>query len=254
MHIKIVFLSLFVSLIAPSFSQDIKNSDRTCRLVFPEKPGGSPRYVYLYDGKQNHKLYLSAVNFSDVVELESGNINLVMALEPISNPEAIPPEYPRLAVPEKIRNFYIFLSVDKKNKEVPIKMNMINLNDGKFNLGDTLWCNFTKHQIAAKLGDEKMSLKPGKTTVSGSPLSEDGYYKAQFIYQPNASGDFRKITEQSWFYDADCRYVGFIADRGGVLPRIYFFRDFRLPKSVLDKLDREGARDGGSLDDSEPVN
>ena len=227
MQKKLVIFTLLFSLIAPGFSQDLKKSDRTCRLVFPEKPSSSPRFVYLYDGKDNHKLYLSSVNFSDVVELKRGDINLVMASEPVTDPENIPPEYPRLSVPEEIRNFYIFLSVDKKNKESPLQMQMINLDDGKFDPGSTLWCNFTNHRIAAKLGKSKMTVAAGKTTISAEPLSEDGYYKAQFMFQLNSTGDFRQITEQSWWFDADCRYVGFIADRGGMLPKIYFFRDFR---------------------------
>jgi len=227
MQTKLLILTLLVSLIVPSFSQDLKKTERTCRLVFPEKPSGSPRFIYLYDGKDNHKLYLSATNFSDVVKLQVGDINLVMASKPIVDPENIPLEYPKLSVPKDIRNFYIFLSVDKKNKLSPIQMRMINLDDGKFDLGNTLWCNFTKHRIAAKIGNTKMTVAAGKTAISEEPLSEDGYYKAEFIFQPNSTGDFRKITEQSWWFDANCRYIGFIANRGGMLPRIYFFRDFR---------------------------
>jgi hypothetical protein len=235
MYKKIVVLSLLASLISPVFSQDLKKGDRTCRLIFPEKPSDSPRFIYLYDGKDNHRLYLSAVNFSDVVELETGDINLVMTPEPVVDPENIPPEYPKLSVPKGIRNFYIYLSVDEKNKKLPLKMKMINLDSGKFDPGNTLWCNFTNHRIVAKLGDSQMSLAAGKTTISEKPLSKDGYYKAQFQYQPNSTGDFRRITEQSWWFDADCRYVGFIADRGGMLPKIYFFRDFRNPKPTKEE-------------------
>lgn len=230
MQIKLVILTLLISLITTGFSQDLKKSDRTCRLVFPEKPSGSPRFIYLYDGKDNHKLYLSATNFSDVVELKRGDINLVMAFKPIVDPENIPAQYPKLSVPKEIRNFYIFLAVDKKNNVMPLQMRMINLDDGRFKLGNTLWCNFTKHRIAAKLGESKMSVAAGKTTISAEPLPKDGYYRAQFIFQPNSTGGFRRITEQSWWFDADCRYVGFIADRGGMLPRVYFFRDFRIKK------------------------
>lgn len=232
MQIKTVILALFLATIAPAFSQELEKSERTCRLVFPEKTNDSPKFVYLFDGKESRRLYLSAVNFSDVVELRPGDINLVMAPEPIADPENIPREYPRLSVPKEIRNFYIFLSVDKTNKVLPLQMKMINLDASQFEPGKTLWCNFTNHHIAAKLGDKKMSIAAGKTTISEKPLSENGYYKAEFIFQPNSTGDFRRITEQSWWFDTDCRYVGFIADRGGMLPRIYFFRDYRAPKAA----------------------
>lgn len=223
-------IAIFVLLVVSSthgFSQEIKKSERTCRLVFPEKPSGSPRFIYLYDGKESHKVYLSAVNFSDVVEIKSGDISLIMSPEPISDPEKIPPEYPRLSVPEGIKNFYIFLSPDDKNKVIPLSMILLNLDTGKFKLGNTLWYNFTNHRIAAKLGDSKMLIDARKSTISKDPLTKNGYYKAEFIFQPNSTGDFRKITEQQWWHDSNCRYVGFIVDRGGRLPRIYFFRDFR---------------------------
>ena len=122
MHEKIVIISLLASLIAPVFSQDLKKNERTCRLVFPEKPSDSPIFIYLYDGKDNHRLYLSAVNFSDVVELKLGDINLVMAPEPVDDPENIPLGYPKLFISEKIKNFYVFLSVDEKNIKIPLKM------------------------------------------------------------------------------------------------------------------------------------
>ena len=227
MHNKLLIpLVIFLSVVSV-FSQDLKKTDRTCRMVFPEKPSNSPRFIYLYDGKDNHKLYLSAVNFSDVVKLKSGDIDLVIAPEPIIDPENIPSEYPRLSVPAEIKNFYIFLALDKKNKVMPLQMRMINLDDGKFNLGYTLWCNFTNHRIAAKLGQSKMSVAARKSTISKEPLPSSGYYKAELIFQPNSTGKFRRITEQQWWFDASSRHVGFIADRGGRLPRIYFFRDFR---------------------------
>lgn len=156
MHEKIVIISLLASLIAPVFSQDLKKNERTCRLVFPEKPSDSPKFIYLYDGKDNHRLYLSAVNFSDVVELKLGDINLVMAPEPVDDPENIPLGYPKLFISEKIKNFYIFLSADKKNIKLPLKMQVIDLDSGKFNLGNTLWCNLTNHRIIAKLGNNTM--------------------------------------------------------------------------------------------------
>ncbi|MBT8038417.1 MAG: hypothetical protein KJO21_12825 [Verrucomicrobiae bacterium] len=223
-------LAIFVmmlSLASSVFSQEPKKTDRTCRLVFPEKPSKSPRFVYLYDGKDNHRIYLSAVNFSDVVKLKSGDLTLVIAPEPITDPENIQPAYPKISVPKEIKNFYIFLASDEKNKVMPLQMRMINLNNGEFNLGDTLWCNFTNHSIAAKLGQSKMSVAAKKTTISKGPLPSSGHYKAEFIFQPNSTGEFRRITEQQWWFDASSRYVGFIADRGRRLPGIYFFRDFR---------------------------
>ena len=227
MQHKFIIPLLILLSITAAFAQDIKSSDRTCRLVFPEKPGNSPRFVYLYDGKDNHRLYLSSVNFSDVVKLKTGDTTLIIAPKPITDPENVRPEYPRLTLPGEIRNFYIFLSPDQQNTVLPLKMHLVNIDSGNFKIGHTLWFNFTNHLIAAKLGQTKMSVAAGKTAISKEPLSEKGYYIAKFIFQANSAGEFRRITEQQWWFDANSRYVGFIADRGGRLPRIYFFRDFR---------------------------
>jgi len=224
---KYLLLLFIFSSITSVFAQDSKTSGRTCRLVYPEKPSDSPSFVYLFDGRENQRVYLPAFNFSDVVKLKSGDITLVIAPVPITDPENIPPAYTRLTLPEEIENFYIFLSPDKNNTVLPLKMNLIHLDDDNFKIGQTLWCNFTKHHIAAKLGEIKLSVAARKTTIAKGPLPESGYYVAQFIFQANSTGEFRRITEQQWWFDANSRHVGFIADRGGRLPRIYFFRDFR---------------------------
>ncbi|MCH7225976.1 hypothetical protein [Haloferula sp. A504] len=223
----IVILVSTILAVSPGFADDLRKSERTCRLVFPEMPSGFPRFVHLFDGKDNHRVYLSAVNFSEVVKLRPGDITLVMAPEPISDPENIPSGYPRLSVGEGVRNFYLFLSPDRDNKSMPLRMNLINLDEGKFKIGNTLWYNFTNHLVQARLGKSKLSVGARKFAISEAPLPKSGYYRAEFIFQPQSTGNFRRITEQQWWFDENCRYVGFVVDRGGRLPKIYFFRDFR---------------------------
>jgi hypothetical protein len=74
-----------------------------------------------------------------------------------------------------------------------------------------------------------MSLDPRAKTTTASPVSKAGYYAARFAYQPGGQGELAPITEQSWWHDNQTRYLGFIANSGGKLPKIYFFRDFRSP-------------------------
>ncbi|MFK7909210.1 MAG: hypothetical protein AB8F34_01270 [Akkermansiaceae bacterium] len=224
---QIIILAGVLLSFASAKAQDDALAGRTCRLVFPEKPSNSPKFAYLYDGKENHKVYLSGVNFSDVVKLRPGDISLVIAPEPIIDPENIPPGYPRLAIKKEVRDLYIFLSPDTTNDVMPLRARMLRLDSTKFKSGNTLWYNFTNHRIAAKLGESRMKVDAKKFVISEDPLPKSGYYKAEFIFQPNSTGKFRRITEQQWWFDANSRHVGFIADRGSRLPRIYFFRDFR---------------------------
>ena len=231
MNKKLVFLSILWSLVAPAFAQqkELKQAERTCRMVFPEKPSSAPRFVYLFDGKKNHRIFLSAVNFSEVVDLPFGEITITMAPKPITatDREEIPKAYPKLRLSEEVRNFYLFLSPNKDNKVMPLRMQPVNIDSRKFKLGSTLWYNFTNHKIAAKIGKAKLALNPKKSAIVEKPRDDSGYYDAAFIFQRNSKGDFLKITEQRWWLDASSRYVGFISDRGGRLPRIYFFRDYR---------------------------
>ena len=51
---SIAISALIILSISPGFSQDLRKSERTCRLVFPEMPSGFPRFIHLFDGKDNH--------------------------------------------------------------------------------------------------------------------------------------------------------------------------------------------------------
>lgn len=203
-------------------------STRTCRLVFPEMPGSAPKHVYIYDGKENQKIFLQKMNFSEVISLKAGDITLVFSLNPISDPDNIPDELPKIKIAKEIKHLYIFITTDKENTLIPLRMRMINISDGKFDKGETLWYNLSRHRIQAKLGQSIMNVGPKDSTITKKPMPKSGYYRADFIYQPLGRGDFQKITEQRWWHDQKSRQVGFIVEKGSKLPKIYFFRDFRL--------------------------
>lgn len=58
-----------------------------------------------------------------------------------------------------------------------------------------------------------------------SDLSSQGPNFSAF--QANGNAPPAPITEQRWWHDASSRHLGFVANTGGKLPKIYFFRDFR---------------------------
>jgi hypothetical protein len=168
------------------------------------------------------------MNFSRVIAIRRGEVTLVLTPEKITDPKNVPADAPRLQIPEDVKEFYILMTPDTSNKVLPLRMNLVNTSDGKLMPGQTLWFNLTNHRVVAKLGDAKMSVSPKSTTVSKDPTPESGYYKAEFALQPQGTGSFRKIAEQHWWHDAESKHVGFIVDTGGRLPKIYFYRDFRL--------------------------
>jgi hypothetical protein len=213
----------------PFLNPDVETSGkRTCRIIFPERPNNSPKVAYLFDGKESQRVNLPSMNFSKVIALPKGELTLLLTPTEITDLENLPLNAPRLRIPEEVKGFYILMSPDASNKLLPLRMNLVNTSDGKLKNGETLWFNLTEHRIVAKLGESKMSVTPKSTTVTKDPASVSGYYTAQFAYQPEAKGEFYRITEQNWWHDAESKHVGFIVNTGGRLPKIYFYRDFRL--------------------------
>jgi hypothetical protein len=204
------------------------SSKRTCRIVFPGRPNDAPKFAYIFDGRESHQVRFPSMNFSKVITLPEGKITLLLLPTTVSDPENLPTGAPQLKIKEDIRDFYILLSPDTSNSTLPIQMRLINTSDGKLKPGETLWFNLTDHTIVAKLGEKEVSLTPESETVSKDPVSSSGYYRAEFQYQPHAKGDSYRITEQHWWHDAGSRHLGFIVNTGGRLPKIYFYRDFRL--------------------------
>lgn len=182
----------------------------------------------IFDGKDNHDVQLPSMNFSNVLELPDGDIVIAMTENAVTDPETVAPNTPLLKIPESVSDFYILITPDRENKVFPVKMNLIDTGAGKLKAGETLWFNLTNHKIIAKLGDAKMSVTPKGRTITRNPRSDSGYFTANFGYQADGDGKPAPITDQYWWHDANSRHVGFIVSTGGKLPRIYFFRDFRV--------------------------
>lgn len=199
---------------------------RTCRIIFPERLNDSPKFAQLFDGKSSQNVELPTMNFSPVISLAVGEVTLFMTSEPVTDPKKLPATTPKLIIPEDVNDFYIVVSPDIENPTLPVKMELIILKDDEFKLGETLWINKTKHQIAANLGESKVSVEAESQAISKNPIEKSGYYRAEFTYQINGEGDFKKITEQQWWHDANSRHLAFVIETER-LPKICIFRDFR---------------------------
>ena len=215
---------------------------RSCRIVFPERPQGAPITAYLFDGAKSQSVSLPSMNLSEVIELPSGELTIAMITSAISDPELLPPQAPVLKIPELVMDFYIIITPDPENKVLPVKMNLVDTGAGKLKPGETLWYNFTGHRIAAKLGGADMKIDPQGRTITKDPIPASGYYVARFAFQEDGKGAYAPITEQSWWHDANSKHLGFMYNSGGKLPKIYYFRDFRLPEAV--KTANEGLNNG----------
>jgi hypothetical protein len=202
--------------------------ERTYRMVYPERPQSAPKMAFVYDGKKSTQIHLPSMNLSEVMTLPKGDVTLFVTDEEIKDPEKIPANVPRVFIPETVIDCYLILIPDTKNSEFPVKINLVDSGDQKLKAGETLWFNSTNHRILAKLGTQEFRIEPTKRAISKPPIPESGYYVARFAFQANATGPAAPITEQSWWHDAKSRHLGFIYDNGEKLPKIYYFRDFRI--------------------------
>lgn len=223
---SLVCLTCFAN--AEETTETKEEQNRTCRIIFPERLNDSPKFAHLYDGKSSQLVELPTMNFSPVISLAGGEITLLMATEPVTDPKKLPATTPKLIIPEDADDFYILVTPDTENLTLPLKMEIIILREADHKFGETLWINKTKHQISANLGESKITVAPESETISKVPLEKNGYYRAEFTYQINGEGDFKKITEQQWWHDAKSRHLGYVVDSGNTLPKIMIFRDFRI--------------------------
>ncbi len=223
---KYLLLALLISLSLPANADDQVKEGRTCRIVFPERPKGAPKTVYLFDGKKNQQVFLPSMNFSKVISLPEGELTITMAARE-EDQGNLPKGVPTLKIPESLQDFYILLVADHENEKLPLRMILLNSDGGKLLPGKTLWCNLTNHKISANLGKIKMEVEPNGKTVTGNPIPMSGYYRADLFYQAVAEGKARVITAQKWWFDANSRHLGIIVPSAGKLPKIYYYLDFR---------------------------
>jgi hypothetical protein len=226
------FLSILVLLLSslPSLSQEGK-AERTCRVIYLQRPADAPEKAHLFDGALSHEVQLSGMNFSEVVKLPEGDLVLGMTADPVAAPEDFPTGAPTVKIPAQIIDLYLIVGSDPENKVFPVRMLPLDVGGQKLKAGETLWINLTAHSIKGMLGKEPLAIAPSGRVVGKSPLAASGYYKAAFLYQPDSKGDFLPVMKKTWWFDANSKNLGFVIDSGGRLPRIFTFRDHRTPEA-----------------------
>lgn len=232
---KYIILATIVLSSMPCFSQvKAKEKERTCRVVFLQRPNGAPETAHIFDGATSHEVRLSTRNLSRVIKLPGGEGGLLLGMTPdaVLDPENFPKDAPTVKIPARITDFYLVVISDLKNKILPVKMLLVDASDGSLRTGQTQWINFTTYRIKAKLGKEPLMVPAKSKVVSGAPLRNSGYYKASFLYQPNSKSKFLPVMNKSWWFDATSKNLGFIINTGNKLPKIFMFRDRPPPKPV----------------------
>lgn len=206
-----------------------EDAERTCRIIFPDRPRDAPEHVQLFDGAASRKVPLASMNFSEVIPLPAGDLILCMTADPVANSGDLPEGAPTVKIDASITDFYLIVVSDPANKILPLRMLPVDAADGRPGKGQTLWVNLTQHSITLNLAKGSLAIPPGDRVVGEPPLAASGYYKAEFLYQPDGKGEFLPLMNKSWWFDANSCHLGFIMDSGRRLPKVFTVRDKRTP-------------------------
>ncbi len=226
-----LLLALLTVLLSPFVQAD---SERTCRIVFLDRPADAPKLLHLFDGSNSQEVELPSMNLSPMYKLAPDVTQLKLLIAKVGDPKEVPADAPSVDIPADYTDFLLLVISDPDHQITPVKLEAVNLVSENFKIGQTLWSNRTDKTIQGKLGEQILSLEPESSKILDAPVSEkgvstSGYYSASFTYQVQDQGAFEPITEQQWWHDAKSRHLGFIVNSGGKLPKIYFYRDFRDP-------------------------
>ena len=208
-----------------------KAAERTCRILFLERPSGASATMHLFDGAASREVDLPGMNLSKVYVLPTGPLHLALLPAPLDDPEKLPPGAPSATVPESATDIFLLVMSDPANKIAPVRMHVVDAGAAKLRRGQTLWFNLTQLAVGGKLGSETIVLKPMSRAVMDSPRNDAGDYHVHLAYRREGKEHLYPICETRWTHDPRSRNLGLvIARQGSRIPRVLVFPDFREEK------------------------
>ncbi len=202
-------------------------SERTLRILYLDAPSTAPRELILFDGKEGQKVKLPKMNFSPVYNLRAGVKTIALLETAPESAEDVPPEAPRVSIPDAATDFYLFISTDTDNPIVPVRMSLVQTEQG-FKTGQMLWFNLTETTIGGEIGGERIVIRPNSRHLMNAPVRESSNYPVKLVYQVADKERLHPICETQWFHNPNSRNVAFVFPRPGLqTPRVMVFPDYR---------------------------
>lgn len=221
---------LFLLMPAIAMAKDAP-AKRTCRLLFLNPPPGAPTEAYLYDGTKSQKVELASMNLSDIHPVAEGATALRLLAAPVEKPEQVPADAPAAKIGETVTDFYLIVSSDPANKILPMRLQVINAGDGKFNNGQMMWYNLTGNRIGGVLGKQKLDLAANSRSVMEAPAAGAGDFDVQLFYARPGDSKAYPICRTKWMHDPRSRMLMFVyGGSNGTAPQVTGFKDFRVPE------------------------
>lgn len=206
-------------------------SARTCRIVFPDSPNGSPETLSLFDGTRFQQVELPRHNLSPIYSLSDGVIDLRLFNQLPTNAKDFPEGAPSANIPKEFSDCYLILTSDPENPIAPVKIRVVDASSTRLARGEMLWINLTEKTITGTVGDSKINIVPDASEVVKKPREDAGDYVVLLNFHTADEVARYPLCETNWRHDARSRSLVIIARDGKrQAPRVYSFSDFRANK------------------------
>lgn len=229
---KTLSLTLFVGFLLCSFASAQSEKNKTCRILFLERPANAPQTLHLYDGVKSQEVELPKMNLSQVYEIAPESVAIALLNNPVEKAEDIPVGTPKISLLPGVVDFYLLIAADPSNHHAPLRMRVVDVGNEKLRDGQTLWFNLTDHTIGGKLGTERILIKPRSQAIMNQPTSANEDYNVKIAYTVEGKNEVYPICETQWTHNPSIRNLAFIfANADKRTPRVWVFPDIRIEKN-----------------------
>ena len=205
-------------------------TQRTCRVLFLNGPDDGLETLHLFDGLEFREIDLPRMNFSQVYALPAGPITLKLFKDRPGDPKRLPAGAPSVQLGEDLRDVYLLLFSDPKNKVAPVRVEAVNANEDRIKAGQMLWFNLTDKTIGGTVGSERLRLEPKRRLLMKAPATKAGDYTVDLGYLRKGDERVYPLCETKWRHDPSSRSAAFVMPPSrGRTPRILVFPDYREP-------------------------
>lgn len=229
MH-RIISLLLGLSCFAHAATEEVpsKKPARSCRILFFSPEAGAPEKAFLNDGTADQEVALPSMNLSDVYALPAGDLILRLLPQKAVAGQPLPAGAPAIALPETVQDCYLLITSDPTNTVLPLRMQMVNADSGKFHAGQMMWFNLSPYTVGGTLGKSTVNLKPNSRAIVDPPAAGSEYYPVKLGYLPVVGESAEPLSSTLWRHTPTARSVVFVfVGSNNQLPQFKSFLDSR---------------------------
>lgn len=206
-----------------------QTSDLTLRILYLNAPSDAPRELILFDGEVSQVVKLPKMNLSPVYTLRADARAIALLKTKPESIESVPPNAPRVRIPEGVVDFFLFISPDPSNAVIPVRMTVIDAGNDGFEIGQMLWFNLTDKKVGGEVGSEQVVISPKSRHLMNAPVQEASNYPVKLAFTIPGKEQLYPLCQTKWFHNPNSRNLAFIIpEPNRRAPKVMVFPDYRL--------------------------